>query len=147
MSPPSNDGTSTSARPLTEELRAWAARYRGPSASLPARSTEQPAGSSNASGEASTATGPASEAGHSSSSSDQFTVHLKTIDNATHPVCVQPHFRVSDLKQLAEPLVSVPVHRQRLVFRGKVLHDEELLSSCQLNEADVLHVVARPEGW
>ena len=114
---------SSSPRALTAELRAWANRYRGPSSSnTTTASAAAPSSESSANDAAAELAPPAQP------SSEHFTVHLKTIDNSTHPVCVHAQLSVAELKQLAEPLVGIPVQRQRLVFRGKVLRDEQTVS-------------------
>ena len=98
-------------RPLTSELRAWAASYRGPSASDEA-------------GPSSSASAPAAD------SDESFSIYLKTLDNeTTQPLAVKASMRVSELKLLAHPVTDVAPTRQRLFFRGRELRDEATLGS------------------
>ena len=63
-----------------------------------------------------------------------------------YPVTVRPSTTVLEVKRLAEPFVSAPPYRQRLVFRGRVLHDDQ--RQCVPRNRSRRHSrVVRPEGW
>ena len=124
--------TPGSTRALTEELREWSASYRSPAE----RHSPAP-------GEP----GPSSlGADADEDESAAFTLHLKTLDNATRAVSVRPSMRISELKLLAHPLTDLPPARQRLLFRGRELQDDQTVGAYRIEDQDVVHVIARPEG-
>ncbi|XP_019227408.1 PREDICTED: large proline-rich protein BAG6 isoform X2 [Nicotiana attenuata] len=80
-----------------------------------------------------------------SSGSSESTVELniKTLDSQTHPFSVDKNMQVSALKDTIASKIGVPVEQQRLIFRGKVLKDDHLLSEYHVENGDTLHLVLR----
>ncbi|XP_009762566.1 uncharacterized protein LOC107814725 isoform X3 [Nicotiana tabacum] len=80
-----------------------------------------------------------------SSGSSESTVELniKTLDSQTHPFNVDKNMQVSALKDRIASQIGVPVEQQRLIFRGKVLKDDHLLSEYHVENGDTLHLVLR----
>jgi hypothetical protein len=64
---------------------------------------------------------------------DAFTIRVQTLAPATHEVSVVPSTTVAALKQTVSTLAGVPAHRQRLIWRGRVIQDAQTLE--QLGEA------------
>ena len=58
---------------------------------------------------------------------DSFTIRVKTLAPATHDVSVSPTTTVAALKQVVATLTGVPAHRQRLIFRGRVVNDGQTI--------------------
>lgn len=50
---------------------------------------------------------------------------------------------VSSIKGKIADQIGVPVGQQRLIFQGKVLKDEHLLSKYHIKNGDTLHLVKR----
>lgn len=51
---------------------------------------------------------------------------------------------VADLKKIFDPVVGIAAEDQRIVFKGRVLKDEETLAALNLTEGTTVHVVRRP---
>lgn len=58
---------------------------------------------------------------------DSFTIRVKTLAPATHELSVAPTTSVAALKATLAPLAAVPAHRQRLIWRGRVINDSQTL--------------------
>jgi hypothetical protein len=63
---------------------------------------------------------------------DSYTIRVKTLVPATHQVSVVPSTTSSALKQVVATITSVPAHRQRLIWRGRVMEDAQTME--QLGE-------------
>ncbi|CAI7765260.1 unnamed protein product [Closterium sp. NIES-54] len=64
-----------------------------------------------------------------SASRSEVGITIKTLDNRTYDVRVDLALLVSALKEKISTQVQVPAGSQRLVFRGKVLKDDQTLAS------------------
>jgi hypothetical protein len=71
-------------------------------------------------------------------------VLIKTIDNTTFPIEVSEVDTVASLKQQIEYHTVVPLDRQRLIYRGRVLEDEVALRTYSIEDDHVVHLVLRP---
>ena len=58
---------------------------------------------------------------------ESFNLRVKTLAPATHEVSVAPSTTVAALKAVVAPLAGCPAHRQRLIFRGRVINDGQTL--------------------
>ena len=58
---------------------------------------------------------------------DSFTLRVKTLAPATHELTVLPTTTVASLKQLVAGVTGVPAHRARLIWRGRVINDNQTL--------------------
>ena len=72
-----------------------------------------------------------------------ITVLVKTMDESRYEVVVPSDSAVSELKSAIVEKTGVPTDRQRLIFRGRTLGNDETLSSCSIAEGSTVHLVAR----
>ncbi|MCD7457134.1 hypothetical protein HAX54_034322 [Datura stramonium] len=86
-----------------------------------------------------------SSTSNDSGGSSESTVELKikTLDSQTYTFNVDKNMQVSALKDKLASQIGVPVEQQRLIFRGKVLKDNHLLSEYHVENGDTLHLVLR----
>lgn len=70
-------------------------------------------------------------------------LNIKTLDSQIYNFRVDKNMCVSSFKEKIADQVGVPVGQQRLIFRGKVLKDEHLLSEYHVENGDTLHLVER----
>ncbi|KAF3633502.1 putative alcohol dehydrogenase-like 7-like [Capsicum annuum] len=70
-------------------------------------------------------------------------LNIKTLDSQTYTCNVDKNSQVSALKDKLASQIGVPVEQQRLIFRGKVLMDNHLLSAYHVENGDTLHLVLR----
>ncbi|KAK7828359.1 large proline-rich protein bag6 [Quercus suber] len=86
-----------------------------------------------------------SSAGNVSGESSDSTVELniKTLDSQIYTFQVNKNMRVSSFKEKIANETTVPVGQQRLIFRGRVLKDDHLLSEYHVENGHTLHLVER----
>ncbi|XP_037493539.1 ubiquitin-like domain-containing protein CIP73 isoform X2 [Jatropha curcas] len=72
-------------------------------------------------------------------------LNIKTLDSQIYSFRVDKNMLVSAFKEKIANAIGVPVGQQRLIFRGKVLKDEHLLSEYQVENGHTLHLVARQQ--
>eukprot|EP01104_Vermistella_antarctica_P018209 TRINITY_DN666_c1_g1_i2.p1 TRINITY_DN666_c1_g1~~TRINITY_DN666_c1_g1_i2.p1 ORF type:complete len:947 (+),score=144.79 TRINITY_DN666_c1_g1_i2:223-3063(+) len=80
---------------------------------------------------------------------EKFTLNIKTLDSTVHKLVVTGTTTIGELKTLASDPTGIPVNTQRLIFQGKVLHDDKTLTSYGLKEGLTVHLVKqtpRPPG-
>lgn len=77
---------------------------------------------------------------------DTFTIKVKTIQEGVFDVLVNGSMKILQLKELIHRLRGVDVEKQRLICRGKVLKDEEMLNAYKLKSGSTIHLVIRKEG-
>ncbi|RHY04361.1 hypothetical protein DYB25_003118 [Aphanomyces astaci] len=97
---------------------------------------------------ASTITAPPSMATSStlpSSTSLHMEIRIKTLNDHTFSLTVPRAISIRDLKTTLQGTTSVPPQRQRLIYRGKLLRDGDLLSAYNVEDGHMVHMVARPE--
>uniref|UniRef100_A0A0D9WZ46 Ubiquitin-like domain-containing protein n=1 Tax=Leersia perrieri TaxID=77586 RepID=A0A0D9WZ46_9ORYZ len=70
-------------------------------------------------------------------------INIKTLDSQVHKLRVKKNVPVLVLKEKIVEAAGVPVDQQRLIFRGRVLKDDHLLSEYHLEDGYTLHLVAR----
>nr|XP_043622612.1 ubiquitin-like domain-containing protein CIP73 [Erigeron canadensis] len=70
-------------------------------------------------------------------------INVMTLDSQLHSFNVDKNMQVSIFKDKIASEVALPVEQQRLIFRGKVLKDDDLLSEYHIENGHTLHVVAR----
>ncbi|PUZ52506.1 hypothetical protein GQ55_6G275800 [Panicum hallii var. hallii] len=70
-------------------------------------------------------------------------INIKTLDSQVHKLRVNKNAPVSVLKEKIVDATGVPLDQQRLIFRGRVLKDDHLLSEYHLEDGFTLHLVAR----
>lgn len=79
------------------------------------------------------------------SESERFIVKVKTLNQELFEVRVSSDMVVKTFKELIQSEHGVPVERQRIIYRGKVLKDEETLGSYKIQKETVLHLVVRKD--
>jgi hypothetical protein len=72
-----------------------------------------------------------------------ITVTVKTLDDSSFSLAISPTITVQELKQLIVGEAGVPADRQRLIFRGRTLMNDERLDSCHVDDGHTIHLVAR----
>ncbi|CAL5013879.1 unnamed protein product [Urochloa decumbens] len=70
-------------------------------------------------------------------------INIKTLDSQVHKLRVNKNVPVLVLKEKIVEATGVPLDQQRLIFRGRVLKDDHLLSEYHLEDGFTLHLVAR----
>ncbi|KAK8646380.1 hypothetical protein V6N13_120169 [Hibiscus sabdariffa] len=70
-------------------------------------------------------------------------LNVKTLDSQICSLHVEKNTPVSLFKERIANEIGVPVGQQRLIFRGKVLKDDHLLSEYHVEDGDTLHLVER----
>ncbi|XWS20877.1 hypothetical protein CRYUN_Cryun30bG0006700 [Craigia yunnanensis] len=80
----------------------------------------------------------------SGESSDSLVeLRVKTLDSQICSLLVDKNTPVSLFKERIADAFGVPVSQQRLIFRGKVLKDDDLLSEYHVENGHTLHLVER----
>ena len=81
--------------------------------------------------------------------SDEITVNVRSMDDKKESVSIRPTDLVSKLKEIVYTKFQVSVEEQLLLFRGRVLKDDQTISSCNINPNDtvllVIHKHEEPE--
>uniref|UniRef100_A0A5B7BLT1 Putative Ubiquitin-like superfamily protein isoform 4 n=1 Tax=Davidia involucrata TaxID=16924 RepID=A0A5B7BLT1_DAVIN len=70
-------------------------------------------------------------------------IKIKTLDSQTYTLRVNKQVAVPDLKEQIASVTGVLSEQQRLICRGKVLKDDQLLSAYHVEDGHTLHLVAR----
>ncbi|KAF7829504.1 ubiquitin-like domain-containing protein CIP73 isoform X1 [Senna tora] len=70
-------------------------------------------------------------------------LNIKTLDSHIYSFQVDKNMPVSLLKEKVANETGIPVVQQRLIFRGKVLKDDHILSEYHVENGDTLHLVER----
>lgn len=76
--------------------------------------------------------------------SSMFEVNVKCVDGTVTKLEVGSNLRGVDLKELIQKRLDVPADRQRLIFRGHVVNDEDLVGQHITESGQTLHMVQRP---
>lgn len=71
----------------------------------------------------------------------EFTVTIKMTGDAKHQMTVSPSMTVLQLKEKIATDIDVSVDRQRLIFSGKVLKDNDTLETYKIKEGHSIHLV------
>ncbi|KAL6011839.1 hypothetical protein ACLOJK_002305 [Asimina triloba] len=80
----------------------------------------------------SSAEGTSSSYSSAESSESTVEVNVKTLDSQIYTFRVNKNMSISSFKEKIADAVNVPVGQQRLIFRGKVLKDDHLLSEYRI---------------
>ncbi|KAF5178740.1 Ubiquitin-like domain-containing protein cip73 [Thalictrum thalictroides] len=70
-------------------------------------------------------------------------IKIKTLDSQTYTLRVNKRVPVPELKEQIETVTGVVSNQQRLICRGKVLKDDQLLSAYHVEDGHTLHLVVR----
>lgn len=71
----------------------------------------------------------------------EFNITIKMTGDAKHQVTVTPDLTVAELKEKLAALIDVSVDRQRLIFSGKVLKDNDTMETYKIKEGHSIHLV------
>eukprot|EP00501_MAST-03F_sp_TOSAG23-6_P000246 GSMAST32.ASY1.ANO1.252.1 assembled CDS len=74
----------------------------------------------------------------------KIAMRVKTLGNEVFHLRVEPDIPIKDLRSMLVEKTQVPEEKQRLIFQGKLLKDEELLSKYKFKNNMTLHMIARP---
>ncbi|EQC36912.1 hypothetical protein, variant [Saprolegnia diclina VS20] len=72
-------------------------------------------------------------------------IRIKTLNDHSFALQVRPAIAVSELKEMLRTTTQVPEHRQRLIYRGKLMKDADQLAAYNVEDGHTLHLVAKPE--
>lgn len=75
----------------------------------------------------------------------EITIKIRTFEKDLE-VQISNTAKISNLKEKIESVSKVPSNRQRLIFRGHLLKDEETISSYKISDKDVVHLIAKLEN-
>nr|XP_016509159.1 PREDICTED: ubiquitin domain-containing protein DSK2-like isoform X4 [Nicotiana tabacum] len=88
-----------------------------------------------------TRTGEASKDHESEGIDSMIKIKVKTMNSQTHNLRISNQRRVCSLKEQVSLLIGMPMEQQRLIYCGKVLQDNDLVSSYNIQHGDTLHLV------
>ncbi|GMQ02990.1 hypothetical protein CsSME_00048975 [Camellia sinensis var. sinensis] len=77
------------------------------------------------------------------SGSNDVEIKIKTLDSQTYILRVDKCVPVPALKEQIASVTGVLCEQQRLICRGKVLKDDQLLSAYHVEDGHTLHMVVR----
>lgn len=72
---------------------------------------------------------------------------VKTINDEVHLIHVDHDMIISDVKTRVKVVTAIPEERQRLIFKGRVLQDEDTVEEYQIEDGQTIHMVARPSDY
>lgn len=83
----------------------------------------------------------------------EITINVKSSGDKKYEISVEPSSSIADLKALISVQADVAPERQRLIYSGKVLKDEETVASYKIQNGHAVHMVklsapkpAQPSG-
>ncbi len=82
----------------------------------------------------------------SSSSDGKYPIKVRTIYGKEYEIMVTKDTKVEDLSDMIQDKDGTPVDQQRLIFAGKQLSPEVLLTSCNIGKGSTVHLVLRLTG-
>ncbi|KAI4336722.1 hypothetical protein L6164_015213 [Bauhinia variegata] len=87
--------------------------------------------------------GPSTTNVSAESSDSTVQLNIKTLDSRIYSFQVDKNMPVSFFKEKIANEIGVPVGQQRLIFRGKVLKDDHVISEYHVENGHTLHLVER----
>ncbi|CAH0519572.1 unnamed protein product [Peronospora belbahrii] len=73
----------------------------------------------------------------------QLSLKVRTLDQKTYSITVCAAASVPQLKEVVATETGITLARQRLIYRGRVLKNDQTLASYSLEDGHVLHLVVR----
>lgn len=73
--------------------------------------------------------------------SDTININIKSSGDQKYEISISPSKQVADLKKEIAEKASVPADSQRLIYSGKVLKDNETISSYKVQSGHTIHLV------
>lgn len=77
----------------------------------------------------------------------EVNIVIKTINNDVYNIPVSTSASIISLKSLIQAATAVESDRQRLIYRGRVLHDANIVQDYQIEDGHTVHMVARPANY
>lgn len=71
----------------------------------------------------------------------EITINVKSSGDKKYEISVETSASIADLKALISVQADVPPERQRLIYSGKVLKDEETVASYKIQNGHAVHMV------
>ncbi|GAA5796210.1 hypothetical protein HPULCUR_001580 [Helicostylum pulchrum] len=68
-------------------------------------------------------------------------VHIKSSSDKKFVISIETDKTVFDLKNLIAEQTEVPAERQRLIYSGRVLKDNDTLNDCKIADGNTVHMV------
>ena len=75
-----------------------------------------------------------------------FQIFIKTLTGKTLTIVVRKEDTVENLKQKIQDREGIPSNEQRLIYAGKELHGNRILSDYNISKDATLHLVLRLRG-
>lgn len=82
----------------------------------------------------------------SASGGTRLSLNVRTLDQMTYPISISSEASVPQLKEAVEIKTGIGFARQRLIFRGKVLKNDQDIRAYALEDGHTLHLVVRAEN-
>lgn len=82
----------------------------------------------------------------SASGGTRLSLNVRTLDQMTYPISISSEASVPQLKEAVEMKTGIGFARQRLIFRGKVLKNDQDIRAYALEDGHTLHLVVRAEN-
>lgn len=76
--------------------------------------------------------------------SDSITITVKSSGDVRHELAVSPSNTIAEVKVIVAETTGVPAERQRLIYSGKVLKDNETVQSYNILDGNAIHLVKGP---
>lgn len=73
---------------------------------------------------------------------DQIFIRIRTADRCQFRLAVSLHSSVAQLKELLSDRCKLPPARQKLIYQGRLLRDEEILDACRIETDHVIQLVS-----
>lgn len=68
-------------------------------------------------------------------------INIKSSSDKKFVITIEPSKTILDLKEAIAAQTDVPADRQRLIFSGRVLKDNDLLSDYKVADGNTIHMV------
>jgi len=75
---------------------------------------------------------------------NEFDIIVKTLSNDVHHFKISTEITIAEFKELIAVATNVDVERQRLIYRGKVLLNENVIKEYNIESGHTVHMVAKP---
>ncbi|KAL4170359.1 hypothetical protein KRP22_011261 [Phytophthora ramorum] len=73
----------------------------------------------------------------------RLSLKVRTLDQKTYPITICAAASVPQLKEVVAAETGITLARQRLIYRGRVLKNDQSLAAYSLEDGHVLHLVVR----